>query len=259
MDPIALIGIPYDEKSSFLKGAAKAPGLIREVYYSGASNWTAENGIETTPAEVVDRGDLILESYAQIEERASQLLKEGFRLLSLGGDHSITFPLIQAYNKVHEDIHILQIDAHADLYEKFDGDPFSHACTFTRIMENGLAGRLVQIGIRTLNAHQRDQARRFGVEVHEMRDFSQDRIPVFYKPVYITLDLDGLDPAFAPGVSHHEPGGLSTRQVLDIIQRIDVPILGADIVEYNPERDHQGMTAAVAAKLMKEILGKMLV
>ncbi len=258
MNPIALIGIPYDEKSSFLKGPAKAPALIREAFYSGASNRTAENGIDTARPEVEDRGDLLIDEYFQIEEKARELLDQGFRLVSLGGDHSITFPMIQAYSQVYEDIHILQIDAHPDLYHEFEGDPYSHACPFARIMENGLAGRLVQVGIRTLNAHQRDQAHRFGVEIHEMKDFSRDRIPAFQKPVYISLDLDGLDPAFAPGVSHREPGGLSTRQVLDILQQIDVPIIGADIVEYNPQCDHQGVTASVAAKLMKEILGKML-
>lgn len=130
---------------------------------------------------------------------------------------------------------------------------------FARIMEEELAKRLVQVGIRTLNQHQKEQAEKYSVEVHQMKDFDSRQFkPKFDGPVYITFDIDGLDPAFAPGVSHHEPGGLSVREALNIIQDIDVPVIGADIVEYNPSRDINDMTAMVAAKLLKEIAGKML-
>jgi len=126
-------------------------------------------------------------------------------------------------------------------------------------MENGLAKRLVQVGIRTLNPHQREQIDRFGVESHEMKDVDISSIGRdFDGPVYISCDIDALDPAFAPGVSHHEPGGLSVRDVLGVIQRIPNHIVGADIVEYNPGRDINDMTAMVAAKLLKEIAGMML-
>ena len=125
-------------------------------------------------------------------------------------------------------------------------------------MENRLANRLVQVGIRTLNTHQKEQAERFNVEIHQMKDFDLKRIPVFENPVYISLDMDGFDPAYAPGVSHHEPGGLSTRQVINLIQNINTEVIGADIVEFNPKRDFNNMTAYLVAKMMKEILGKML-
>jgi arginase family enzyme len=120
-------------------------------------------------------------------------------------------------------------------------------------MENGLANRLIQVGIRTMNAHCRAQTARFGVEVIEMKDFAADRVPIPDAPLYISIDLDALDPAFAPGVSHHEPGGLSTRELISVLQRLRGPVIGADIVEYNPTRDTNGMTATVAAKLVKEV------
>jgi arginase family enzyme len=120
-------------------------------------------------------------------------------------------------------------------------------------MERGLARRLVQVGIRTLNAHCRVQAERFGVEIVEMRHFRPDAVPHREGPLYISLDLDGFDPAFAPGVSHHEPGGLSVRDVLAVLDRVRAPIVGADIVEYNPARDLNGVTAVLAAKLVKEV------
>ena len=125
-------------------------------------------------------------------------------------------------------------------------------------MEEGLVQRLVQIGIRTMTGHQREQAQRFGVEVIEMHALSAVDQLAFEGPVYLSFDMDCLDPAFAPGVSHYEPGGLSTRAVLAMIQNLDADIVGADIVEYNPERDPQGITAMVAAKILKEIMGLMI-
>lgn len=153
---------------------------------------------------------------------------------------------------------VLHIDAHADLYDQFAGDRFSHACPFARIMEEGLCDRLVQVGIRTLNGHQRAQADRYGVEIIDMRAWSAGTRPMLTGPVYLSLDLDGLDPAFAPGVSHWEPGGLMTREVLGLIQGLPAPFIGADIVELNPARDPSGVTAMVAAKFVKETASRML-
>jgi arginase family enzyme len=125
-------------------------------------------------------------------------------------------------------------------------------------MEERLADRLIQIGLRTINDEHRDQFRRFGVEVIEAARLNERPALRLDAPVYLSLDLDALDPAFAPGVSHREPGGLSTRQVIDLIQAIDRPIVAADIVEYNPRADISNLTAVVAAKLLKEIGGMML-
>jgi len=185
-------------------------------------------------------------------------LEEGYRWLTLGGDHSITYPILNAYAKHYSSIQILHIDAHGDLYDEFDGDRYSHACPFARIMEEGLADRLFQVGIRALNAHQREQAERFGVEIMGMKDLDLDQLPTFEGGVYISMDMDALDPAFAPGVSHQEAGGLTSREVIRIIQSVEAPVIGADIVEYNPTRDVSNITAALAAKLTKEILSKML-
>jgi arginase family enzyme len=124
-------------------------------------------------------------------------------------------------------------------------------------MEEGLANRLVQVGIRTLNRHQRSQADRFGVEIIDMRAWTAGVRPDVSGPVYVSLDLDALDPAFAPGVSHWEPGGLSVREVITLVQGVGGTLAGADVVEYNPARDPSGVTAYVAAKLVKEIASRM--
>jgi len=126
-------------------------------------------------------------------------------------------------------------------------------------MEEGLASRLVQIGIRTLTKHQREQADRFGVEIIDMRAWSRGARPDISKTetVYLSIDLDGLDPAFAPGVSHPEPGGLTVRDVLSLIQGLEAPMTAADIVECNPDVDPSGVTSLVAAKFLKEIAAAM--
>jgi arginase family enzyme len=124
-------------------------------------------------------------------------------------------------------------------------------------MEEGLARRLVQVGIRTMNAHQRSQADRFGAEVIDMRAWEAGSRPTVDGDVYLSVDLDGLDPAYAPGVSHREPGGLSVREVLTLVQHTQGTLVGADVVEYNPRQDLGGVTATVAAKIVKEIAGRM--
>jgi len=146
----------------------------------------------------------------------------------------------------------------SSLYDEYQGNRYSHACPFARIMEDNLAVRLIQAGIRTANTHQREQAEKFGMNIPDFSVSPDEVVSGLEDPLYISLDLDVLDPAFAPGVSHYEPGGLSTRQVLDIIHRIDVRIVGADIVEYNPSRDINGLTAMTAAKFVKEI-GSMMI
>lgn len=258
MSNIALVGIPYDRKSSFMRGPSAAPSEIRKCLYSHSTNLFAENGISIEDERIIDNGDIIIDRYLDISKEIKQVLAGNNRILSLGGDHSITYPILKAYSDYYDNIEILHIDAHADLYDILAGDKYSHACPFARIMEDKLAARLVQVGIRTLNDHQREQSRKFRTEILEMKNYSIKKVPVMKNPVYLSIDLDGIDPAFAPGVSHHEPGGLTSRDVINIINGIEGPVIGADIVELNPLRDSNGITAALAAKLCKEILAKML-
>ncbi|MBT8321178.1 MAG: agmatinase family protein [Eudoraea sp.] len=258
MNKIQLQGILYDEKSSFLRGPAKAPPLIRDAHQSDAFNFFAEDGSEISRDIILDKGDFNIDQYNDIEDISYSNLKQNIPLITLGGDHSITYPILKAFHKKYGSLEILHIDAHADLYDSLDGDKYSHACPFARIMEDKLASRLVQVGVRTLSSHQREQAERFNVEIIEMRDYTPEKLPRFKGPLYLSLDLDALDPAFAPGLSHHEPGGFTTREVIEIIQNIQAPLVGADLVEYNPDRDRDGVTAVVCAKFLKEIAAKML-
>lgn len=257
-----LLGIPFDANSSWLRGAAGAPPIIRVAFSSNSSNLTTETGVDLSAEGVYcDAGDLKFtfeEPFAAIESKVSELLDHNLRPVCLGGDHSITLPIIRAFGHHIPDLTIIHFDAHPDLYDELEGNRLSHACPFARIMETKAAKRLIQVGIRTATAHQRQQAERFGVEVIEMRHLpALDRMKVD-GPVYISFDMDALDPAFAPGISHREPGGMSVREAIAHIQAMTGRIAGADIVEFNPAQDHTQMTATVAAKILKEILGKMI-
>jgi len=253
-DSIALRGISWDAKSSYLRGPAQAPPLIRERLWSPAYNAYTESGAKIEQRDLIDLGDLEPADYFDIETWTEEHLRQYDSLLTLGGDHSITYPIMRAISKKYPGLTILQIDAHADLYDEYEGDRYSHACPFARIMEEGLVSRLVQIGVRTLTPHQRAQGQRYGVETIEMLQDYTAAIATLEAPIYVTLDMDGFDPAFAPGVSHQECGGLFPRQVLDILYALSGKIVSADIVEYNPVTDHSGITAALAAKMAKEIV-----
>ena len=202
--------------------------------------------------------DAAHDPWEAIESRVAQAMAAGHLPLALGGDHAITHPILRAVRRHHPRLTILHFDAHPDLYHDYEGNPRSHASPFARIMEEQLADRLIQVGIRTATAHQREQIGRFGVELIEARHWRDDVRIEWTAPVYISFDMDALDPAYAPGVSHREPGGLSPRQVINLIHTIDQPIVGADVVEYNPRCDLSNITATVAAKLVKEIGGMMI-
>jgi agmatinase len=259
---IGLLGVAYDQSSSYLRGAALAPRLIRAAFFCESANLWSENETDLgTPGIFADAGDLspLPETMpAEVERAAAELHQAGLKVFALGGDHSITYPLVRAAATHFPALSLLHFDAHPDLYADFDGNPSSHASPFARIMEAGLVKRLVQVGIRTMTGHQRQQAERYGVEVLTMRSWQQVFDLRFETPIYLSFDLDCLDPAFAPGVSHHEPGGLSTREALSVIQSLRAPIVAADLVEFNPTRDSSGMTAMVCAKIFKEIAAKML-
>jgi arginase len=261
-----LLGVPWDRSASFERGAAAAPPLIRKALWSPSTNSATELGVAIDPGALDDAGDLILtadgsKARVAIEAGVGAILARHGVPVVLGGDHSVTYPVLRAWRD-HPVAAILHFDAHGDLYDEFPlpepgqprglGDPYSHACPFARIMEEGLSPRLMQVGVRTMTPHLAAQAERFGVECYGMDRWRTAPVDTLAGPLYISIDLDGLDPAFAPGVSHPEPGGLSTRDVVELLHRIRAPIAGIDIVEYNPGNDHRDLTARVAAKLLKE-------
>ncbi len=262
---LAILGIPYDEKSCYLRGAAKGPQAIRAASAGKAINpWTElgvnleEDGIMVDLGDVDVSGDFKTVS-SRVEKKVLEVLEKNAVPIILGGDHSISFPVVKAFAEKFKPMDILHFDAHPDLYEELHGDRYSHGCPFTRIMEEGLAQNLVQVGIRAATGEHRERAAQYGVRMIEMKDIQENLSLEFSNPLYISFDMDALDPSAAPGVSHHEPGGLSTRQVIRILQALEAEIVGLDVVEVNPERDASGITASAAVKIAREVAGKIVI
>lgn len=260
---IAILGIPFDGKSSYLKGPARGPQAIRAASTGEAINPWTELGINLAEdTRLADLGDVevsrdVSEVFRRIEKRVEEILERDGIPIVLGGDHSISVPVVRAMARKYPDLDILHFDAHPDLYDELYGDPYSHACPFARILDEGLVKNLVQVGIRASTGEHRQKAAVHGVRMITMNDWRDDLRLVFANPLYISFDVDVLDPAFAPGVSHHEPGGLSTRQVINVLHNLEADIVGLDVVEVNPSRDVSGITAAAAAKIVMEVAAKM--
>jgi len=259
---MAILGVPFDEKSSYLRGAAGGPAAIRAAStgkcYCG---WT-ELGVDLEEDTVmVDVGDVDTsgdpdKTFALIEKAVAKILAKAAVPIILGGDHSISYPVLKAFARTYKPLDVLHFDAHPDLYDSLYGDRLSHACPMARVLEDGLAENLVQVGVRAITNDHRSRALKHGVRMIEMKDLSDPLHLKFSNPVYISFDLDALDPAFAPGVSHHEGGGLTTRQVVQAIQALKGRIVGLDVVELNAARDISGITAAAAFKIIKEVAGR---
>jgi arginase len=264
---VGVLGIPFDANSSFRRGPARAPAAIRRAMSSEAGNPWSERGVRVWQDErIVDHGDLKVAPRAgvrgpidAIERGVTRALAITPRLLLLGGDHAVSYPAVRAVAERWGRLSVLHFDAHPDMYPEYEGNRYSHASPMARILEEGLVDRLVQVGIRSPSPEQSVVGRRYGVETHPAFDLARIGRLEFSSPLYVSLDIDGLDPAFAPGVSHPEPGGLTVRQVLDVIGAVRAPlVIGADIVELNPRLDPSGITAVVAAKLARELLARMI-
>ncbi|HSN70958.1 MAG TPA: agmatinase [Steroidobacteraceae bacterium] len=281
---IGLIGIPFDANSSHRRGAAAAPAAIRRDMHTPAGNPYSERGVYLGDASIfspvptverqrgggqapfVDHGDVVVpqrvavrEPIDEIEHCVERALEVTPRLIALGGDHAVTYPVVRAVARRWGAISLLHFDAHPDMYPDYEGNLYSHASPFARILEEGLIDRLVQIGIRSSSPEQDQVARRHRVEAHPA--YALDRLPrlEFATPVYVSIDVDALDPAYAPGVSHPEPGGLSVRQVLDTLFAVRAPaFVGGDVVELNPLLDGTGRSTLVAAKLARELLARLI-
>ncbi len=256
---VALLGIPYDANSSFMRGPAKAPEIILQALESDSANFFTENLLDLSENESFAWvGSYPSLEYLQLGNPIGEILKKEAIPFSLGGDHSISYPVISKVLEKYPGLNIIHFDAHGDLYDALDNNKYSHACPFARLMETGKVGKLIQVGLRTITQHQKEQAEKFGVVHFQMKDQIPSDLFKLEDPTYITFDMDVLDPAFAPGISHYEPGGMSTREAISLIQSINAPLVGADLVEFNPDRDINGITAMTAAKIVKEIADKLL-
>ena len=270
---IGILGIPYDGATSFRKGAAQAPERIRSLTPHVAPY--TEQGISLAGLSVYDAGDVVVAGdWDSLTRRASNKLREILPLpfaIVLGGDHSITIPAMRELAQVIDGpMGYLHIDAHLDLMDTFEGLAHSHACTARRVLElpNVASENAAFLGIRSwlgeelafLNAHP-------SIHVEPAAAITDDGViavlqrtlPIFndVDAIYVSIDIDVLDPAYAPGTGTPEAGGLSTRHLLQLLAPIfeTLPVRALDIVEVCPPLDHSDITSFAAIKLLYEVFG----
>jgi len=261
----AVLPIPYDATASFLKGAARGP----EAIISASRH--LEDFDEELGAEFHHEGIATLEAmepdvsgpgamHEAIYKRARKIIRDGKLLFGLGGDHSVTSALVRATMRRHPRLSVLQIDAHLDLRNSFEGSPFSHACVMRRVLALG-AEAVVPVGIRSVAKEEHRFARRNKIdwitarECYENDTWMDRALDALGEHVYVTVDIDGFDPSAAPGTGTPEPGGLDWAQVTRLLRRVaaEKSIVGADIVEVIP-LPGQVVTEYLASRLAYKIM-----
>ncbi len=257
-----VLGIKWDVSSSYRRGSGDAPDEIRKATSPLLYNSFGENLQDLRELwSYRDLGNIEPTSYPELMDEVARIVKEnnnGGVFLFLGGDHSITYATVRALKIAGvEDFGLIYFDAHPDLYEDYEGDRYSHACPVRRIVEDGLikGEEIVQVGIRAATPEQVEFAEKSGIRMVTASEvFHGARLKIPFRRAYFSFDLDVLDPAYAPGVSNPEPGGLSTRELVEILKSISAEPVAFDIVELNPYYDYKGITAFAAAKIIREVL-----
>ncbi|GAA3989917.1 agmatinase [Thermobifida alba] len=271
---IAVVGIPFDSGVSYRPGARFGPAAIRE-----ASRLLRpyHPGLDVSPfaeVQVADGGDIAVNPFAigdaieTVDESVSRLLSAGTRVVTLGGDHTIALPLLRAVHRVHGPVALLHFDAHLDTWDTYFGEPYTHGTPFRRAVEEGILDTeaLSHVGIRGPLYGKKDleDDRRFGFGiltsadvmrrgVDEVVDLLRQRIGD--RPLYVSVDIDVLDPAHAPGTGTPEAGGLTSRELLEILRGLATcNLVGADVVEVAPPYDHAQITATAAAHVAYDLV-----
>jgi len=259
-----ILGVPWDKSSSYRLGAALGPDAIREATTGELYNSFTENLVNLAERySYRDLGNVRAETFEGLVKEVEQIVARyysGELFLFLGGDHAITYATFRAVKRAAGgELGLLYFDAHPDMYPEYYGNPYSHACTVRRLVEEGLVKgeNVVQIGVRAPTKEQLEFAEEQGIKIVTASEvWLGKRIEVPFERAYLSFDMDVLDPAFAPGVGNPEPGGLSTRELVEVIKGLNVEVVAFDIVELNPNYDYKGITTFAAAKIIREVLGK---
>jgi agmatinase len=270
---VALAGIPFDGGTTYRPGPRFGPRHVRQQS-AIIRPWNPV--LDVNPFEkyrVADYGDFsvnplsIEDSFARVQKQAEQVLDAGARCVSIGGDHSLSLPLLRAIARKHGPVALIQFDAHNDLWDSYFGSRYSHGTPFRRAIEEGLirAGQFLQVGLRgqVYDKHDFDFARQHRVKMITAEEFHEQGMAPYLRhlrafrkqPVYVTLDIDCVDPAYAPGTGTPQVGGFTSIQILNLVRALrGLNIVGCDLVEVSPPYDTGEVTSLLAANLMFELL-----
>ncbi len=272
---VSIVGIPYDGSVSYRSGTRFGPRAIRE---QSLLLWGYNNAQKVSPFKILriaDLGDIdvvppdIRATHLEIERVATRIVSAGSLMVSMGGDHSIALPLLRAHAKKHGPVAVIHFDAHPDTWDsEYPGQPYSHGTPFRRALEESLIdpAAYFQIGIRgpTNGPEDYADALRLGAKMITMDEFRRVGIEAVIaqilsrignRPAYVTLDIDAVDPAFAPGTGTPEVGGLSSYEMLQLVRGLHgLNLIGFDLVEVSPPYDPTSITSILAANLVFEFL-----
>jgi agmatinase len=274
---VVVVGVPYDSGVSYRPGARFGPAHVRQSSRL-LRPFNPEVGIAPFGVhQVVDAGDIACNPYdigaaiSQVEAAARQLMAGGRRLMAIGGDHTIALPLLRAMHDRHGPVAVLHFDAHLDTWETYFGEPYTHGTPFRRASEEGLIDQRhsMHVGIRgpLYSPGDLDDSEQLGFATIHCAEIERDGLATAIRrmlgrlggaPVYVSVDIDVLDPAFAPGTGTPEAGGLSSRELLTMLRALgDLDLVSADVVEVAPAYDHAEITGIAAAHVTYELLSAM--
>lgn len=255
-----LVGIPYDGTTSYRPGTRFGPESMRPASW-GLETYSPLQNKDLSTVCYYDAGELEFplgnreEILSIIRENARDVLKDGKRWFGLGGEHLVTFPVIEAYVEKYPDLAILHFDAHADLREEFLGERLSHATVLRRCVDLIGPERLVQIGIRSGPQEEFEYMHKHGTLLDTLADVPRALERLKGRPVFLTIDLDALDPSIMSGTGTPEPGGLTFKEFVEWLRCFEgLNFVGADVLELSPHYDQSGVSTAVATKVVREVL-----
>ena len=259
-----IVGMPYDKTSSFRRGARHGPKEIRQASWN-FETFNLFTGKDLKDYKIHDYGDLDItddkpaDMITKVKDSTSNILKDGKIPISIGGEHSITSGIIQAFP---EDIAVISFDAHMDFRNTYEHEKYNHACVMRRISEHVDIKNIFLIGVRSADKEEFEEAKKQGLKFYNSLKIQENGIKqscdeikknIKDKKVYITLDIDAIDPAYAPGTSTPEPFGLLPIDIIKVIKFFSSQIIGFDLVEVCPDYDN-GETALLAAKIIRNII-----
>ena len=261
-----ITGIPYDKTSSFRRGAIKAPEKIREASWN-FETFDIENNVDIKDIRIHDYGDLFVEKetpacmYEIVKKHFAKILLKNKTPVTIGGEHSITPGIVHAFPK---EIAVLSLDAHIDYRQKYENEKFNHACAIRRIADHIDIENIAVLGIRSAEKKEFEDAKRdklfyktsFGFRKEGIKEIlKQTKKYLGDKPIYLTLDIDVIDPAYAPGTSTPKPFGLTSFDIMECIRFFSPQIIGFDLVEVCPNYDN-GETSILAAKIIRKTIAE---
>jgi agmatinase len=258
---LVILGAPFDGTTSFRPGARFAPSQMR-IESVGIETYSPYFDADLTDFKICDYGNLLLpfgtteRALQLIQEQARSIFQQDKKLLIIGGEHLVSLPAIMEAKRKYHDLVVIHFDAHTDLREDYMGEPLSHATVIRRVWELLGDRRIWQFGIRS-GAREEFYWAKEGHTILQMHNFTglaKAIVEIANRPVYLTIDLDVLDPSILPGTGTPEAGGVSFLDLVNALQEVSgLKIIGSDLVELSPHYDQSGTSTAVACKVWREL------